>query len=48
MLKETFEPIIDNNYHTGATNMGQRGFGSLTPKSIQEKLLHLYRNPSLP
>ena len=31
-LTQLFEFVINNAYHTGATGMGQRGFGSLTSK----------------
>ena len=33
-LTKTFEWIIDDDYHIGANNMGQRGFVSLNLKEI--------------
>ena len=45
---QNFERIINKTYHTGATNMGQRSFGFLAPKTTLENLLRLYGNPSLP
>ena len=47
-LTQLFEHVIDDAYHTGATGMGQRGFGNLTPKQILTQLMVLYGKPSLP
>ena len=47
VLTQVFEEIIDDAYHTGATGMGQRGFGNLAPDKILHQLFHLYGKPSL-
>ena len=47
-VTQIFEITIDDTYHKGATNIGQRGFGYLTIKEILENLPHLYGKPSLP
>ena len=47
VLTQIFEEAIDDAYHTGATGMGQRGFGNLTPDRILERLMELYGRPSL-
>jgi hypothetical protein len=47
-LTQLFENVIDDAYHTGATGMGQQGFGNLTPQQILTQLMLLYGKPSLP
>ena len=47
-LIQLFETVIDDAYHTGATEMGQRGFGNLTPQQILTQLMLMYGKPSLP
>jgi hypothetical protein len=47
-LTQLFENVINEAHYTGATGMGQRGFGNLTPPQIQNQLMLLYRKPSLP
>ena len=46
-LTQIFDRSIDKAYHTGSSNMEQQWFGSLIPKEIFEKILHLYGKPSL-
>ena len=47
VLTSKFETVIDPAFHTGATGMGQRGFGTLTPRAILFKLFELYGQPTL-
>jgi hypothetical protein len=47
-LIQLFKHVINEVYHTGATGMGQRGYGNLTPPQIQNQLMLLYGKPSLP
>ena len=47
-LMQLFERVIDDVYHTGATCMGQQGFGVLMSKQIMYTLMALYRKTSLP
>ena len=46
VLTQIFKNAIPVAFHTGATGMGQRGFGTLTPKVILAWLIHLYSRPS--
>ena len=47
VLTGLFESCIDSAFHTGATGMGQKGFGSLTAREILFRLFHLYGKPTL-
>ena len=47
-LTQLFEFVINNAYHTEARGVGQRKFGSLTPKQSMDNMMTLYGKPSLP
>ena len=47
-LTQAFKDAIPDAYHTGATGMGQQGFGNLTPAQILACLMERYGKPSVP
>ena len=47
VLVRMFLEALPEAYHSGATTMGQKGFGNLAPRDILFRLVHLYGKPTL-